>query len=387
MLAGLVVPRVRLEAEKTTAYLPVTSPASKRGRQRASHVLLLSSARSGSSLTGDIMNHDEGVYYVFEPLHNAESFMWKRLARRNATLDDIEESLRSTADLILDAFFSCRFSDLDLSQLDMDFLQRNPETAELASCVLTYLKWRAIQDEDDPQTTSIPEKLSQCIKSAETNCSQANTRLLKVIRVRVDNLEQLMLRHPDLVVIVLIRDPRASIWSRTKAFSEPWANHSSYFPQGLCRDIENDLSASVRLNTVYPGRIKIVRYESLAENPILVSRCLYNYTGLAWSKNVQNLIEKQTFAGKYTTPVTNSEDDKVKDQTFTVVREDSSQTAHAWRSDADWNFVIDVQKNCFGVLRQLGYRLFRFEQDLRQIPVLPGDMDPIQINDDVLLCV
>ena len=38
-------------------------------------VIIKSLGRSGSSLTGDILSHGRGVYYVFEPLKNANAFM------------------------------------------------------------------------------------------------------------------------------------------------------------------------------------------------------------------------------------------------------------------------------------------------------------------------
>ena len=39
--------------------------------------------------------------------------------------------------------------------------------------------------------------------------------------------------------------------------------------------------------------------------------------------------------------------------------------SRAWRDAADWPFVQVAQAQCFWVMRQLGYTLFRHESDLR----------------------
>ena len=44
-----------------------------------------------------------------------------------------------------------------------------------------------------------------------------------------------------------------------------------------------------------------------------------------------------------------------------------------------------AQEKCFGAMRQLGYRLFRSEADLRDNTTLSFSPDEVMIEDDIIL--
>ena len=55
------------------AYFTKTSDNNTPGPVTA--VIILTYMRSGSSLTGDILQHSPGAFYVFEPLHYLGNFL------------------------------------------------------------------------------------------------------------------------------------------------------------------------------------------------------------------------------------------------------------------------------------------------------------------------
>ena len=64
-------------------------------------------------------------------------------------------------------------------------------------------------------------KFNKCIKKVENICQSHKIRALKVLRYSIFSLQKMMTSNPDLVIIYLMRDPRAVMWSRTKTFGYP----------------------------------------------------------------------------------------------------------------------------------------------------------------------
>lgn len=226
--------------------------------------------------------------------------------------------------------------------------------------------------------------MTSCLQQAERKCSQAKFRLLKVIRLRVRDLEPLLNSHPELVLVVLVRDPRASLWSRMNVFQEKQAqNRPSSFVHSICNTLDDDITAAAELHHRFPGRVKVLRYETLAEETMKTSLRLYRYLGLEWNHHVENRVKMQTSASN--TSKRARVKDSVKVTAYSVVRKDSAKAARAWRDVADWSFVETAQEKCFGAMRQLGYRLFRSEADLRDNTTLSFSPDEVMIEDDIIL--
>ena len=75
---------------------------------RRKNLLILSQARSGSSLLGELFNNHPSIMYVFEPLHNLH-YVSKR---SNVSFKTETDSYGLLCNKILDSFFKCDFSNI-----------------------------------------------------------------------------------------------------------------------------------------------------------------------------------------------------------------------------------------------------------------------------------
>lgn len=291
---------------------------------------------------------------------------------------------RSEGKLILEHFFTCEFRDLDLTHLDAELLSHNQKSKTLADCVhrARYLK-SYFQSKiptipgsrKDTDTVTINYKddkdLWHCLVEAEQVCLASEVKVLKETRLMIRDLEPMLTNDPDLHIILLVRDPRASLWYRAAVFKEnPGSGVMSTFIHSNCNVLDDDVSVTLDLHKRFPGRVKLLRFESLAEDPIQVCRQLYRYLGIQWNRQIQRLISAQASADKIPTPRGMSTD---ATEGARVIPQRGS--ARAWREGALWSFVQIAQDKCFSVMRLLGYQLFRLEHELRGAGSRPGFAD------------
>ena len=219
-----------------------------------------------------------------------------------------------------------------------------------------------------------------CLRVAAQQCSNANLTLLKVIRLRVREVEPLLTNHSNLVVLLLVRDPRASLYSRKNVFHESMFRQLSKFAHTQCNILNDDVTTALELRERFPDRVRLIHYESLAEDPVRVSKTLYRFLGLPWSNRTERAIQRQTSSSHLPA----SSKARPRDRhlyEYSVVRNDSALTARAWREKIDWHFAWTVQQVCFAVMRQLGYVLFRFWEDLQDL-ALPSYTDDLLLLQD-----
>ena len=89
-----------------------------------------------------------------------------------------------------------------------------------------------------------------------TTCPLFPIRVIKTVRLRVPYIEAL-LKDPEissrLKIVMLTRDPRGVMTSRSAMY---WCeNPGCSDPEIVCRDLDQDLEAAVRLKQQYPGNI------------------------------------------------------------------------------------------------------------------------------------
>ena len=95
-------------------------------------------------------------------------------------------------------------------------------------------------------------------------CSNSTINLIKSVRLRSDNINFLLEKYPNLMIIMLVRDPRAVMNSRLSA---NWCGNKPHcLDTSYCNDLFADTEMAMRLTHTYPGRIRIVRYEDLVSN-------------------------------------------------------------------------------------------------------------------------
>ena len=95
-------------------------------------------------------------------------------------------------------------------------------------------------------------------------CSNSTINLIKSVRLRSDNINFLLEKYPNLMIIMLVRDPRAVMNSRLSA---NWCGNKPHcLDTSYCNELFADTKMAMRLTHTYPGRIRIVRYEDLVSN-------------------------------------------------------------------------------------------------------------------------
>lgn len=172
-----------------------------------------------------------------------------------------------------------------------------------------------------------------------------------------------MTLNPDLAILYLVRDPRASMWSRMTVFGQPKEDLLSSFARDLCHRMYNDLKGAITLFNRSPAKIRFLRYEELADNPIRVSKEIYHFLQLQWTQDVETRIKDQVTDQSRASniPTIGSQSDvehKLRFSPYSVKRTNSSVAANVWRNRVPWNVVDTVQKSCSYVMSFAGYKKF-----------------------------
>nr|KAG5707501.1 hypothetical protein BaRGS_012005 [Batillaria attramentaria] len=147
-----------------------------------------------------------------------------------------------------------------------------PVTDFLSSHLATHGNARTLAACLTPMVTdtylNLPHYL-QCLVDFWWQCKNSSLKLVKVsltvskaIRLPARSVFSLMRRDPDLKVVYLVRDPRATLLSQRALFGH------APTPQEFCRMVSDDMAHMLLLQKIFPGRAVTVRYEDVAEDPL-----------------------------------------------------------------------------------------------------------------------
>ncbi|CAL1528087.1 unnamed protein product [Lymnaea stagnalis] len=306
-------------------------------------IILLTYGRSGSSLTTDIIQRQEGVFTYYEPLHNlAKTFekhqmLYKKKYGHYLHLTTIPD-YRSRALDILDRLMSCDYDNLPHVAL-ANIHMRLYDTAEMFRCL---------------RREKTPPGHDRCLQDGKKKCLEKSIHFLKVIRLTVESVGKLMRKFPCLKLVYLVRDPRGSFLSKKRAFNMLTTN-TTYEAERYCRRVGKDIDSALLLSTNYPDRVQITRYENIAEQPQVTSVKLYNYLGLNFTEQTAEYIYNITQAG--------ADDVRV----YSTARRNSSEVCYAWRVKITFSDVTAFDSQCPEVYYKLGYLPANTESDLRNM--------------------
>ena len=91
-------------------------------------------------------------------------------------------------------------------------------------------------------------------------CLDAQVRFIKTVRLRGTEIEKVLTENINLKIIILMRDPRGIMKSRT---DHDWCGKKRHCNNvtELCQQMELDLATAVSLNKIFPDqRITLVSY-------------------------------------------------------------------------------------------------------------------------------
>ncbi|XP_061177766.1 carbohydrate sulfotransferase 4-like [Saccostrea echinata] len=295
-------------------------------------VLVLTYLRSGSTLTGDILQQSPQAFYLYEPLKLYKSKIFLdgqacETAVMNCSQFNTSEILEVFGDL-----FRCR-----LQEHKRNILGPRKHSLAVMSAI-PYCKSRPGFD--------------TCMKMVQAICHHSNAIIVKTIRLSMEFVPRLLLKFPDLRIIHLLRDPRGTMDSRKRGGYLRKIKISSS-AKWLCERIQTDVEYSKVLQRRFPNRIITVLYEELAENPIDMSNKLYRNLNLEFSDSFDEWIFNHTSAGN------------PNDSFYGTIRSNSTLTSQSWRKRLKLRDVRLIEDECKDVLNLLGFRKVNDEEDLK----------------------
>lgn len=292
-------------------------------------VLILTYMRSGSTLLGDILQHHPGSFYGFEPLryidediHKGKNVSFFNGTTRNFDLADLK---RIHTEMIY-RWFTCDFDNINIKDLKSQFIGMfSNNLSKYAKCLKSPLL-----------------SINICIAILRNQCHNSTVRIVKTIRMKMESVTLLLKWLPELKVIHLLRDPRGKIISEVGARMSAILSYVG-FTSRTCDGILADTKVTDYLKAIYPSRVRVLLYETLATKPIQTTKRTYTFLDMEYSNSTINLVRHFTLSGGS------------EDCTWCTKRTNSSARAYLWRSSIDLGLLALIDRQCSFLYRKVGY--------------------------------
>ncbi|XP_048238529.1 carbohydrate sulfotransferase 3-like isoform X1 [Haliotis rufescens] len=343
-----------MNLQRLTPTTEFFDPRPSRIYPNRTRLLISTYLRSGSTLTGAIIQSSDEVFYVFEPLLMIYE-KWRhsqlplKFFNQKSELFKNNNNFEKNAIKTVEEIWNCSFENIDLDTLTQFHMQESKTTKAYFKCT-----------QRNPGVNGIVA----CLPDLKDLCRSRRINSQKVVRLPLRLVSPLMQKYPDLKIIHLVRDPRASILSqyvRLKYFQ--WSNLQKY-AEMFCARIHEDLGTTANLARTYPGRIKLVRYETMAEHPLHIAEDLYQFVDLTFTKEARQFVYDRTLSGK-----------KDSNCVTCLVKSNASVAANKWRTSIGLRAAQAIDAKCGKVYTLLGYK------PVKTIPDLKNLSHSLKIND------
>ena len=282
-------------------------------------IMIVSTWRTGSSFLGELIQSVPGVFYSYEPLHFFD--------RHHGSKEDLIRSI-----------FHCTFpSDYlrhisGLTEGGQDFMRRNRRV------------WEACNH--DPSLCHRSEFVRRL-------CTYFPIQLTKVVRLRVRELAGILKEGDDLKwkIVYLARDPRGVMASRANlTWCKP--DPACGDVHRLCADVKEDTELMKQLQTQFPDRFYLLKFEDLTSNVETETENLFRFLRLPVTVPVKVFLSTHT--GSSPSATINKLADRRKNDPFSTSRQ-SKSVANEWRTKLTNAEVTAITNVCNTVLKMLDY--------------------------------
>ena len=204
-----------------------------------------------------------------------------------------------------------------------------------------------VTDITDPKSELCLQELRKAAISCQhlinQGCNSKTIRVIKSVRARMDIVETLLQKHPDIKLIHYLRDPRAIAVSRKKLklLSTITKDDIETEARLLCENIVTDITIKKKLEKLYPNNVLTIYYEKLAKDPVGNAKKIYEFLG-------EDLPDKVV---KWLNGSTNAEKDGGMFQLF---RKNSTETAMNWEKNLSYGSVKRITQHCRTALDLMG---------------------------------
>lgn len=329
------------------------------------HVLLLATTRTGSSFVGEFFNQQrDNMSYLYEPLWHVE---------RTLTLDGkINVAAARVYPEVLRQLFQCNFSLLETfmrphpaDHITRSFFRRDSSGFLCEEPVCSPAIKGLFESHRCRTRACGPLNLTK----ASESCLQKKHRVIKVVRVHHFHVLQPLAEDTslDLKFIQLVRDPRATISSRMKAFGRyetlrKWtAGEAQPFMESDLKKLKTScdtVRTSAELGLSQPpwlhGRYMLVRYEDVARSPIQKATEMYQFSGIPFTPRTKSWISMST--------------SKEASDAYST-QKNSSEHIDTWRFRLPFKLVEVIQKICEPTMRLFGYKFVTSEKMLNDTSI------------------
>ena len=283
-------------------------------------VLLVTTWRSGSTFLGELLALMPGAFYNFEPL---------------VYFDKVKTSKGNTNDQInlLSNLFRCNSS--------QDFLRIAAQRAN------NYMLFRNLKLFHLCKSRLHKKELCHEKTFFDAVCEVHPVRIAKTVRLRLEAAEKLLQVFPGLKVILLIRDPRGFLLSRSKLH---WCGPPSCSdPKTTCGHLQSDLEAVVTLRKRFPSSVYLMRYEDVCLHPMTHIESLFHFLGFTLSAKLRHYVSVHTHT-------------EVMDSFKHGTRRDSKSHAFNWAKSIQREQLENIQGVCQRAMAKAGYRTLAVEE-------------------------
>ncbi|XP_045165955.2 carbohydrate sulfotransferase 1-like [Mercenaria mercenaria] len=313
-------------------------------------VLLVAYMRTGSTFLGKVLGWRDDVFFWFEPLRKDRN--WQYLRGNDLLCQDLKPACEITASnqqkialrFLLD-IFDCNLQPYDSMPTDINF-----KTELLPPSWFEYAKCKK----------SLNKSLT-CNTALTNSCKKTKHRIAKVLRIDLEGTASLLERNPRLKIVQLLRDPRAIMNShlRTGWYGMNLKSHQQIEADSivLCSRLRNDILAGKSLMKLYPDRVRLLQYEDFKNLDEKVQK-LYKFLNMELISQQNNILQSLK--------EDNSLHAKMSSTNVKYERHDGFHP-FLFREQMDWVIAETVHKHCGDVLRELGLRQFKTEEEYRDL--------------------
>ncbi|KAL8605024.1 hypothetical protein ACOMHN_018826 [Nucella lapillus] len=312
-------------------------------------LLILAYMRTGSSMTGRILQYSPDVFYWYEPLHELERYYVTggnvSSPYKNATLNESFKSSAMAGDNV-SAALSCDVAHVYGPALRYFFMAYGTFSTRLLhpcfAAATTTAQW------------------ARCVSNGTSFCRHNfPATAVKTIRLHMSRALEIMRRDPRVKVVHLVRDPRAVLLSRHNLGYADFRKLPAE-AEVLCQKYKEDLDLVPRVGDPLRDRYTLLRFEDMAADPLAHTQFLFDLMRVQASKNILRAIRAMTAFVK-----------KSRDcPTCPLLPRNSSYVAKDWRLSMSLSDARTISKKCSKVMNILGYKQdFQDEEQLRNLEV------------------
>ena len=210
----------------------------------------------------------------------------------------------------------------------------------------------------EPGVRHSPSKFASCLKGVQSRtkvcfpylqntCANRTVSAVKVIRMHMQVVKEILKLDPTIKVVHLTRDPRGIVGSRKRLKVLANVAHASMVAEGkyLCEKMLTDIQIRKDLQKVYPNNIFPVRYEDYAEDPEEFAQNLYKMLGIPFTESLRHWL------------TTNTEGKKRRKGLFATQRKNSTVAANLWKTQLKYEIAIGITDVCKELLTAMNYSL------------------------------